>query len=160
MQDFFYNPFLFFSTLPGKRHHGNYFNNVTILGFHPGEKFYQRDISGKRNCQRGPPVTGSASLVVVKLEQSTLFLLFPGGKWSKLFPGKNFKVHPVTWPGCNNASFDKWEGRDKDSFLTKKDGGARTFQMKKLMGKDFFGYEPSQPSPASMNFAPSFTVYP
>ena len=42
---------------------------------------------------------GSASPVIVKIHHITVSLVFLGGKWSKLFPGENFKVHRVTWLG-------------------------------------------------------------
>ena len=66
----------------------------------PVKNKLSEDIPGSKLCQRGSPVTSSVSPVTVKFHYITVFLLFPGGKWSILFPGKNFKVHWVTWPGC------------------------------------------------------------
>ena len=47
------------------------------------------DIPGKKFCQRGSPVKNSASPLMVNFHYITLFLLFLGKKWSKVFPGKN-----------------------------------------------------------------------
>ena len=58
------------------------------------------DIPGRKLCQRGSLVTSLASPVIVKFHHVLVFLLFPSGKLSKLFPGENFKVHRGTWPGC------------------------------------------------------------
>ena len=51
--------------------------------------FYLGEINGRKLCQQG-------SLVIVKFHHITVFLLFPGGKWSKTFPSENFKVQRVT----------------------------------------------------------------
>ena len=66
----------------------------------PVKNKLSEDIPGSKLCQRGSPVTSSVSPVTVKFHYITVFLLFLGGKWSILFPGRNFKLNRVTWPGC------------------------------------------------------------
>ena len=51
-------------------------------------------------CQRVSLVKSSASPVIFEFPYIAVLLLIPGEKCSKLFPGKNLKVHQVTWPGC------------------------------------------------------------
>ena len=58
------------------------------------------DVPGRKLYQRGYLVKRSASLV--KFHYITVFQLFLGEKWSRLFPGENFKTHWVTWPGCKS----------------------------------------------------------
>ena len=71
--------------------------------FPPRWKKPSGDIPGRKSCQWGSPVTGLASPAIFKFQYIIVFLLFPGVKWSKLFPGENFKVHRGTWPGCLNC---------------------------------------------------------
>ena len=59
----------------------------------PVKKMLSREVPGKKVYQRGSPVRSSASPPIFKFHYFTVFLLFPSGKWSKLFPGKSFKVH-------------------------------------------------------------------
>ena len=62
------------------------------------------DVPGRKLCQRGSPVISSASPVIFKFHYITVFLLIPGEKCLKLFPGKNLKVQRVTWPGCKEIA--------------------------------------------------------
>ena len=62
--------------------------------------WWKNPSGGRKSCNQGSPVTSSAFPVIVECHHIIVFLVFLTGKWSKLFPGENFKVHLATWPGC------------------------------------------------------------
>ena len=63
-----------------------------LAGFHPSKKWTQRECPCSKIMPAGSPVIRSASPVIFKFHYVTVFLLFPSGKWSNLFPVKFSKT--------------------------------------------------------------------